>query len=255
MAIIVEQRMKNTIKKCPHVLYVTDSSLQQRYPNSNHNVGCSDVEIKLDESIINQKITKYLNEFNIKNAVFGTIGPIDSKIKGQEYVIKALSKLNKKKGYNIRYELVGRGNTKYLSTIAKKYDFENNIFFVGEIKHDRIFEWIDSLDFYIQPSFQEGLCRAIVEAMSRGCIVLASDAGGNTELISSKYIFKKGNEKQILKMIENFNQNEIEDIIKKEYVTVQKYERNKLNKKRNSFFEEFFESKVGLHKNREFSKL
>ena len=187
---------------------------------------------------------RYMDSFDIKNIKVGTIGPVDSKLKGQKYVIKALSRLNKKYGYNIKYELVGRGDNSYLKSIAHKYSFDNNISFIGELNHNKIFEWIDSIDVYIQPSFQEGLCRSIVEAMSRGCIVFASNAEGNVELISSKYVFKKGKTCQIIKLFEDLKKENIKNIIEEEYKIAQEYEKNKLNVKRNSFYDNFFELKI-----------
>lgn len=58
--------------------------------------------------------------------------------------------------------------------------------------HDKIFEWLDTIDIYIQPSYQEGLCRSVVEAMSRACPVICSDACGERELANEKFIFKRG---------------------------------------------------------------
>ena len=240
-AIVIERKMKKIIKKCPNVLYVTNFSLQKRYPNNYYNVGCSDVEIELENEVFQKRKREYLNKFDIKNAIVGTIGPINSKLKGQEMVIKALSEINKENNYNIKYELVGRGNNDYLMSIAKKYCFEKNIKFIGELKHDRIFNWLDHIDIYIQPSFQEGLCRSLVEAMSRGCIVFASNAGGNVELVSNKYIFKKGRYKDIKKIFERFNINDINNIMNEEFEIVKKYEKNNLSIIRNKFYNYFFE--------------
>lgn len=240
LAILIEIKMKYIIKKCKNVLYVTNLSLQKRYPNYYNNVGCSDVEIQLEKNIFNKKKDNYLEKFDIKNATVGTIGHINSKIKGQESVIRALSEINKEYNYNIKYELVGRGNNRYLRTIAKKYNFEKNIIFIGEMQHDKIFDWLDHLDIYIQPSFTEGLCRSLIEAISRGCLAFASDAGGNTELVSNKYIFRRGKYKDIKKVFKNFNINDINSILNQEYKIVQNYEKNKLNSIRNSFYNEFF---------------
>ena len=64
---------------------------------------------------------------------------------------------------------------------------------IGQIPHDEVFSWLKNIDVYIQPSDTEGLCRAIIEAMSVACPCIVSDAGGNPELINRKYVFKKGN--------------------------------------------------------------
>ena len=65
-----------------------------------------------------------------------------------------------------------------------------------------MFKFYENIDVYIQPSYQEGLCRSIVEAMSKACPVVCSDAGGNYELIQEEFIFHKGNSKALQKKIE-----------------------------------------------------
>ena len=41
---------------------------------------------------------------------------------------------------------------------------------------------------YIQPSRIEGLPRALIEAMSRGCACVGSSVGGIPELLNNQYI-------------------------------------------------------------------
>ena len=48
---------------------------------------------------------------------------------------------------------------------------------------DKVFEWLDTIDLYVQPSLTEGMPRAAIEAMSRGCPVVVSDVGGLKNLV------------------------------------------------------------------------
>ncbi len=45
-------------------------------------------------------------------------------------------------------------------------------------------EWLRSIDIYVLPSRSEALSNSLMEAMSCGCCCVASDAGGNPELIA-----------------------------------------------------------------------
>ena len=54
-----------------------------------------------------------------------------------------------------------------------------------------MFEWLDDMDLYIQPSLQEGLPRAVVEAMSRGLPALGAHTGGIPELLGEDCIFPR----------------------------------------------------------------
>lgn len=60
---------------------------------------------------------------------------------------------------------------------------------IGQMPHDKVFTWLDSIDIYAQPSRQEGLPRAMIEAMSRGIPCIGAKTAGIPELIDNKYIF------------------------------------------------------------------
>ena len=57
---------------------------------------------------------------------------------------------------------------------------------------DAVSAWLDGIDIYIQPSFLEGLPRALVEAMSRGCPALGSSVGGIPELLAAGCLHPPG---------------------------------------------------------------
>ena len=57
-------------------------------------------------------------------------------------------------------------------------------------------EWIHSMDVFVLPSRTEGLSNSLMEAMACGRAVIASDAGGNPELVtdgSTGLLFPSGN--------------------------------------------------------------
>lgn len=189
--------MQSCIKNASYVVYVSQSFLQKRYPTKGKSVSISDVELikTKDETLIN-RINK-IDKENKEKLVIGTTAAIDVPHKGQEYIIRALPLIKDQLGIEIEYELVGGGNPDRLYEIAKENGVEHNVRFLGFMNHDDVFPWLDSIDIYIQSSFQEGLCRALVEAMSRGLPCVASAVGGNPELIDSKYIFAMNNKREI----------------------------------------------------------
>ena len=169
---------KKIIKNSSYVIYVTNLFLQKRYPCKGKSIGCSDVLLnRINQRDLDERIKK------IKNCgskiVLGTCGAIDIKYKGQEKVIQAISKL-KRMGYTIEYQLVGNGEKMRLENIAKEYDVEEQIKFLGSISHEKVFNWLKEIDIYIQPSKLEGLPRALIEAMSMACPALGTNIGRNT---------------------------------------------------------------------------
>lgn len=171
--------------------------------------------------------------------IIGTLAAVNIKYKGQQYVIKAISKLNKQ-GYNFHYHLIGGGDQTYLTKIAKKYDVEDKVKFLGTVSHDKVFSELDKLHLYIQPSATEGLPRAVIEAMSRGLPVLGSNAGGIPELIEENYVFKKGSVRAVKKaLIKVLNKEKLIKTSKRNFNEAQKYDKEILDKRRKAFYAEF----------------
>jgi len=170
--------------------------------------------------------------------ILGTIAAVNVRYKGQKYVIKAISKLNKQ-GYNFEYHLVGGGDNKYLKSIAVKYNVIDKVKFIGVLPHDEVFNFLDNIDIYIQPSKQEGLPRALVEAMSHGCPSLGSNIGGIPELIKSEYIFSNGSVSEICKLLKKMDKEEMKKEAKIVFEKAKEYSKELLDKKRFKFYKEF----------------
>jgi glycosyltransferase involved in cell wall biosynthesis len=66
-----------------------------------------------------------------------------------------------------------------------------------------VLEWLDDVDIYVQPSLTEGLPRSLVEAMSRGCPIIATRVGGIPEIIDWKYLVEPGDAGELAQRIEN----------------------------------------------------
>lgn len=225
---------KREIKESKYVVYVTNNFLQKRYPNDKFNIGCSDVDLSRNTEFgLN---TRQLNKN--QKLIIGTLGIIDVPYKGQEYVIKAISQL-KKEGYNLEYQIAGPGNKSRLQKIAKRYGVIDDVIFLGSIPHDDIYKWLGKLTFYIQPSMTEGMPRALLEAMSVGCVCIGSDAGGIPELLDRKMVFKKGRYQEIAKIINLIDIREYNSQRKKNLEKIKEFNYSFLQSKREKFYKKF----------------
>ncbi|HDM8210193.1 TPA: glycosyltransferase family 4 protein [Vibrio harveyi] len=232
---IIRKRMRNCVSSCDGALYVTEYALQKKYPHDNSenasNVSISHVNYDCLESRKNRlKNSKIIN--------IGLIGALDNDIKGVDIAIKSLKSLN-----GVRLRVLGKGDPSRFEVLADKYGVE--VYFDGFISEkSKIFEWLDLIDIYIQPSFQEGLPRATIEAMSRGCIVASSNAGGLDELTLSEFIHTPGDSsklsKDILEII-NSSIDEKESYIRHSLDQSSKYTKDILKGKRLSFYQSNFQ--------------
>ncbi len=240
MAPYMTLKMKEVVLDTPYVVYVTNEFLQKRYPTKGKGIALSDVALNsLDDSVLEKRLSHIDN--NDKKLTLGTTAAIDVKYKGQQYIIKALGELKKKGITNFKYEVVGNGDQTYLKKQIEENDVADLVTLKGGLPHDQVFEWLDSIDLYVQPSRQEGLPRALIEAMSRALPAFGARTGGIPELIDDKFIFSNTNKniKEICDILMSFDKETLKEQAIKNFNTSKEYEKEVLNKRRNEFFTEF----------------
>lgn len=240
LAIFNYYKMKKIVENSPYVVYVTKKFLQNRYPTKGNNVSCSNVALEeANQSILNFRKEKIKKQSDKK--IIGTTAAVDVKFKGQQYIIKALSELKKNGNVNYEYHLVGGGDQSYLKSIAKKFDVENQVKFLGVVPHERVFDWLDTIDIYVQPSRQEGLPRALIEAMSRGLPAFGAKTAGIPELLNEKFIFSntRRNIKEIIEILNSFDKETLLSQAERNYKEAEQYSEKIIEKRRESFFKKF----------------
>ena len=161
---------------------------------------------------------------------------MDVRWKGQDTVIKALARLKREGITNIEYHLIGIGTGEYLRSVSRRMGVEDQVHIIGALPHEQVAQWMDTVDVYVQPSYQEGLCRSIVEAMSRACPVIASDVGGNYELVHSDCLFRAGDINGLAGSIKRMmEKDEQARSAKLNFERAHKYQKTVLDRKRGRF--------------------
>lgn len=233
---------KKRVNEAPYVVYVTNEFLQKRYPTEGKNTNCSNVALKeFDDDILKKRIEK-INSRSEK-IIIGTTAAVNVKFKGQQYIIRALARLKERGFTNYEYQLVGAGDQSYLRAEAIKYGVENQVKFLGAIPHKKVFDWLDTIDIYAQPSRQEGLPRALIEAMSRGIPSIGARTAGIPELLEDKYIFSNTNKniEEICDIMIKLNTEKMLNQSQRNYKESKKYSKEIIEERRKKFFKEFIE--------------
>lgn len=102
------------------------------------------------------------------------------------------------------------------------------------------------MDIYVQPSRQEGLPRAMIEAMSRGLPCIGAATGGIPELISAERIFRPGKLAQIVETVaEVCDTSTLADEARANFECAAQYSNTNLNARRTAFYEMFLEEYFG----------
>lgn len=229
---------RKIIRNADYVCYVTDFFLQKRYPAMGKQIAVSDVDIPdtdvqvLDER--REKIRNHKGKFKI-----ATVGSVDVDYKGQKFVIQALAELKKHGNNQFEYYCIGGGNSRKLKILAERLGISERVFFPGAMLHDKVMEFLDEMDIYIQPSLLEGLPRSLVEAMSRGLPAFGSKAGGIPELLDEKCMFKRKEVGQIADILESVNEKMLLEWSERNFEAAKKYEPSKNNQRRIQFYREY----------------
>jgi glycosyltransferase involved in cell wall biosynthesis len=112
------------------------------------------------------------------------VGRIISK-KGIDILVKAMPE-TLKSFPNARFVFVGGGNISlYKEMIRNEGISEKNYLFTGHMGYIARAKIFREATVFVNPSFFENCSISILEAMSSGCSVIASNVGGNPELIQS----------------------------------------------------------------------
>ena len=146
--------------------------------------------------------------FNAETVVIGSVGRMVS-IKDYGTLLKALE-IVLQHGMDIHVLLAGAGpeletHRKY---VAASTVLANRVLFTGASDH--VETLLNAMDVFVLPSIAEGMSNTIVEAMACGLPVLATNVGGNQELIEngvSGLLFRVGDVNGLAKQLEVLSAN------------------------------------------------
>jgi glycosyltransferase involved in cell wall biosynthesis len=128
-----------------------------------------------------------------------------------------------------------------MKTLAAKISIEDSVDFRGELPSGpEMFEFLDSIDLFVMPSRAEGLPRALVEAMSRGCPCIASSVGGIPELLDASDLVAPGSPEKLAELILEVagDSNRLLAMSARNLAKAGQFSPQKLNESRGSFLEE-----------------
>ena len=112
--------------------------------------------------------------------VIGSIGNL-YKNKGFEYLIEAMKILDDQ-GIEAKVVIIGEGSErKNLEELISKHNLKDKIILAGRI--EKAAELLPAFDSYVCSSIKEGLSYTIIETMLNGLPIIATNVGGNPELI------------------------------------------------------------------------
>src|SRR3989339_1850409 len=99
-------------------------------------------------------------------------------------IIDVISNFDEKTKNKVRFTIVGSGEKKeYLRNLAKEKNVE--VVFTGNLEHSDVMKELTKNDIFVFISAWEGFPYTILEAMSKGLPVIASNVGGISEVVDN----------------------------------------------------------------------
>ena len=173
--------------------YVTEKALQRRYPPAPNSFATyySDVELP---DIAFAKVARSprdsMDRFNLI-----CVGTLAQLYKAQDVLINAVN-LCVNQGLDLKLTLVGDGKHRQeLEAQTANLGIEERVCFRGQLTAGQaVRQELDRADLFVLPSHQEGLPRAMIEAMARGLPCIGSHVGGIPELLPDEDLVTPGDE-------------------------------------------------------------
>lgn len=196
---LADWRMRRAVARADYVHYVSSGFLQRAYPTRGFSVGVSDVQIERPgREVLERRLATITDD---RPVVFGMVGMFTNRQKGVDVVLKALAKARKVDS-GLALKILGPGDFTALKALARDLGVDGAVEFCGPAPGgDAVLAWLDGIDVYVQASFQEGLPRALIEAMRQATPALASNAGGTFELVQRSYLHQPGDAAKLAKQM------------------------------------------------------
>lgn len=163
--------------------YVTRQALQLRYPCPHYSIGVSDVVI----SNISLASAPRPAPTGDRPLTIITVGTLEQLYKAPDILIDSIN-ICVQRGLDAQLVLVGDGKHRSeLEELVASLGLTGRVHFTGQLASGTAVRGqLDQADLFILPSRQEGLPRAMVEAMARGLPCIGSTVGGIPELLPSE---------------------------------------------------------------------
>ena len=181
------RQMTEQCRRSSVTAYVTAEALQRRYPTDGRAFALSDVDLPPEAYAARPRV------WHPEPHEAVMVCTLELNIKGVDVSIGAVRVL-RDRGLKVRLRIVGDGLLRsQFERQAAALGVAGQVTFIGAVAGgEAVRAQLDRSDVFLMPSRQEGLPRAMVEAMARGLPALGSEIGGIPELLGPEERFALG---------------------------------------------------------------
>ncbi|WP_235362745.1 glycosyltransferase family 4 protein [Burkholderia sp. A9] len=187
------------VRHARSVRYVTRAYLQTKYPAGPDSKPFGFSDVYLPDSSFS---VRDLETFSATGALrIVNVAMMHNHSKGHAVLLETVSRLLRQ-GVKIQLTLVGDGPLRArFEELADSLAIGDIVHFSGQVSSDTVREIVSQQDLFVLPSFQEGLPRAMLEAMASGTPALATTVGGIPEVLPAEDMFEPGSVDELVRRI------------------------------------------------------
>jgi glycosyltransferase involved in cell wall biosynthesis len=210
---VATRNMREICRGAAAALYWNGSVLPQRYPPAKESYSAVAPSVVISSGYASggllaersRRIDEWRSSANTagtKRLRIGFVGSFAQLYKGPDTLLRAAS-LCVRGGLDLKVLFVGEGRYRpMMERLATQLSISDKVKFVGQLTFgNAIFDFLDSVDLFAMPSRAEGLPRALLEAMARGCPCIGSNVGGIPELLAAEDLVPPNNHKALARKI------------------------------------------------------
>lgn len=176
------RQLKRLCASAAAVAYVTEGALQRRYepPSNAFTTHYSSVEL------LSEAFAQAPRQYDAEQSPFRivTVGTLAQMYKGVDVLLEAVRRCVDNQ-IALRLTILGDGKHKSeLQAYCVRLGLGQHVSFVGQVPAgETVRAYLDAADLFVLSSRQEGLPRAMIEAMARGLPCIGTSVGGIPELL------------------------------------------------------------------------
>lgn len=174
--------LQRACRRASATAYVTQQGLQAIYPPrpDAYTTHFSDV-VLADDAFADAPRPLIQSDQPVRLLLVGSLAQMR---KAPDVLLQAVAQVVHGDGLNLQLTLVGDGKHRpELEALAASLGIAEHVYFAGQLQREGVQRELENADLFVLPSYQEGLPRALLEAMARGLPAIASDVGGVPELL------------------------------------------------------------------------
>lgn len=226
-------------------LYWTRELLQRRYPLPDQRESYVAPRIVLDqgyatEQVLEQRRRRIRRSAHDRQPLgIGFLGSLAQLYKGPDTLLQALS-LCTRQGLDLNVRMAGDGRYRAaMERLATSLGVADRVLFLGQLAGDTVTRFLDSIDLFVMPCRAEGLGRAFVEAMARGCPCIGANTGGMPELLPGEDLTAPGDPRALAAKIAAAVQNpaRLLEMSVRHLQTARRFEPEQMRSVRRAFYQ------------------